>query len=1830
MQAKDLADWLVEKLASKTNLPRTAINVDEPLSSHGLDSEAVVALTGEISEKLGREIDPTLFYSYPTIATVSAYLCEIAPTIPSKRKAARSIATESEPVAIIGLACRFPGAPDKDRFWALLTSRQDAISDQGLARWGLGAPLSTKFDTITRGGFIDGIDSFAGEFFGIRGDEARRMDPQQRLLLEVSWDALQDAGLSIERIKGSACAVYVGISTNEYGKRQTDNLGAVGALTGTGNALSVAANRLSYAFDLRGESMAVDTACSSSLVALSLAVENLRRGGASTAIVGGVNLLLDPELSWGLSKAGMLAADGKCKTFDEAANGYVRGEGCGVVVLKKLSAAIRDRDQIYAVIKDVTVNQDGRSNGLTAPNGLAQQALVREALAAAGVEPSSVAYVEAHGTGTPLGDPIEANALASVLATAGKPIGLGSVKTNIGHLEAAAGIASIIKVALSIRNGVVPPTINFRRLNPKVNLGPLEVATVGWVLPEQSEARICGVSSFGFGGTNAHAILTGAPVDAKPPTSEDASSPSILIPLSAADEPELRAFAARLVDRLDGGAVVLADLAYTLAVRRDHQRVRAALVVADADELRSTLAGLASQRLRRSTRVPQVAMIFAGQGSQASDMTKALATAEPLAESVLRRCDEIVRQAVGWSLLETLENDPAILRDTSRLQPCLVAYGAMLVELYRSRGLIPNIVIGHSVGEIPAAYAAGALSLEKAIMLACRRGAVMADGFGRGAMLALQISAVEAERLIQPGLVELAVVNGPSEIVLSGDRRVLESIRAETMAKGHGSVWVNEDYAFHSFQMIAPAKNLERALGAFIPSDGSTKFVSTVTAMLTPGRDLDVGYWHRNIVEPVRFAEAVSTIADQVDVVIEIGARPVLQRTLREMLPTAVTVTSSAKLGVDEHRAWLTSLGCAFEQGCRLNFHSMFHRSHPMVDVPTPRLPSERYWLERGQVMAPTTDSLLGQRLDLAPTVGVQVWQSDLKLDGYPFLADHIVDGAVIVPAAAQLAIMLQAARACGLGPTIDIEDVVFRRPIVLEGHGAVLQTIARPTGKGVTLEIAVVPRDSGGGYITCCSGQAMTSPDLPRLEDVHLAVAGHPQTSNSLYADLAKRGLSYGASFQPILEVRSDRHRACGVLRANAEVRRSADAALTVMIDGGFQILAATDEGDNSLDLLIPAAIKCARFHPASAAEGTASVELHNPAVHQRRQANVIIHSTLGPLVEIEGLTLAASRTSAKTIHPPPLKTYECVWRGASVEGRGALGNLVLVCGASSLAGAVWQAATSADAHVVKIPVVPEEDSGSGFDLTCPVQWRGRLRLAAQAAPSASAVVLLVDDCVGPFPDRASQALHIGQVARAVVQAAAHAPFDSPPRLCFVSRGAVVTGLYEREINPVGSAAIGIARAAHFEAPGLNCICVDLDPASPPDLSANQLIGELDAASAESEVAYRAGQRLVRRVQSFRPAQARALTPDIFPDATYVVTGGTGALGSLAVKWLCELGAGNVLVISRNRPPDPWFADLAQHRERVTHVSVDIGNGAAVSQLIAEIPQDRPLKGIIHAAGLLEDGPLMTLSAESLTRVFEPKVDGIEALWRACSDLELDWLVLYSSAASTLGSPGQANYVAANAYLDAFGEYARGKGVRVFCCNWGPWAEQGMAQAIDGSGPLAGLSLIQPLDGMAALYWGLATGVRSALMLPFELESLIQYYPEGPGFALFEDLLADAKVNLRSAGDRLTVAQRPALETPYVEPGTALEKLIARMWCKALGVDRIGLNDNFFALGGDSVLGNQIFVEISTVLGVSISPEEAFENLTVAELVTLAEQRATDMIAEMDDATVQQLTAAS
>nr|APD71678.1 type I polyketide synthase 13 [Streptomyces sp.] len=1383
---------------------------------------------------------------------------------------------EHKRIAVVGLGCRLPGDVDSPAaLWRLLADGRDAVGNPPAGRTGSGASGahhgsvgSGNGNPMARqGGYLRDVSGFDADFFGVSGREADVLDPQHRLLLEVAWEALEHAGLPPDRLTGSSTGMYLGISYNDFYEGLAGQpLELEGSLLTNGHC--VAAGRISYLLGLHGPCVALDTACSSSLVALHLACRALGSGECDLALAGGVTLILGSRTMRSFARMGMLSPTGHCHTFDAAADGFVRGEGCGVVVLKRLADALRDGDRVLAVIRGSAVNQDGRSDGLAAPSAAAQQALFREALERAGTDQKDVGLIETHGTGTPIGDPIEFSSLAQVYGVGPDRCALGSVKTNLGHLEPASGITGLIKAVLCLQRGLVPPNLHFTEWNPAIAAEGTRffVPTRLTEWPTRSSPRLAAVSSFGYSGTNAHVVLEQAPAAAsshRPVTRPEGTTPEVfLIPAGSARVLPLAA--ERLADWLegDGSSVPLRDVAHTLALRRSAGCGRLGAVAASRHDLvralRSFAAGQAHPGLVSGAVAAGVSRrpvwVFSGQGSQWAGMGRTLLEYEPVFAAALAEADALIGAEAGFSVLDMVSRgDP--VTECSRVQPLLFAVQIALAALWRAHGVEPAAVVGHSMGEVAAAVVAGALTLADGVRVICRRSSLLTRIAGAGAMatVSLDRAPVEAEldTACATGAVSVAVLAAPGSTVVAGESREVERLVSAWESRAVPAHLIAVDVASHSPQVDPLLSDLRTALTDLAPEQPRVPFYSTVLSDPRRIPDFDAAYWCANLRRPVRFASAIAAAAaDRHHVYVEVSPHPVVTRSVTDSLPRLVenaVVLPTLRREEEELTTFRTQLAALHCAGVDVDW-SKLYLDADLSDVPFLTFDRQRHWAD----VAPFADAPAGTGGGLpgthAEVPGEQVrhyWRGDAGTAAVPWLADHRVHADPVFPGAGYCAVALTAACEVFGAPEQEIEvtDVRFLELLQLSAHTEVVTSVTVTAPDRAECEI--FGRGEDGGWVRQATAELhhVGVPPLPPTAKLTALPAQHPVALDpaSLYAGMRARGIEHGPAFTGITNLRVSRDGES--VWARVELPAAATPAPDdlrihpVLVDCCAQALVAGLIREHGQGLVLPVGVKAVRI----LGDPTTAVYCHARIVEEKTDGVIghvrLLNEAGKPVLSIDSLQLV--RHGAPGAAGVDGWFLETRWqRAARPETKGTTpqGSWLVIGEAdgSAQALAVILHMAGATADVLDSPV---GDHPLGLLKDALVD-----RWADHPGPP-DAVVLL---CAPPA-DGGDPAAHALRRTRRLLDTAraAVSGCPEPPRLFVVTRGTQTVDPAE-PADPGQSALRGVVRVLAYEHPEVRATHLDADPA---DAALHDVAAELLNAGPEDEVALRGGIRHIARL---------------------------------------------------------------------------------------------------------------------------------------------------------------------------------------------------------------------------------------------------------------------------------------------------------------------------------------------------------------------------------------------
>ncbi|MFL6124226.1 SDR family NAD(P)-dependent oxidoreductase, partial [Actinophytocola sp.] len=1755
---------------------KDAIADDRSLKDAGFDSLTAVELRNRLNTATGLRLPTTLVFDHPTVTALVAHLRALLVGQDTTAPATTNATASDEPVAIVAMSCRFPGGvASPEDLWELLAAERDAVTafptDRG---WDLDALFADDPDQpgtsyVRTAAFLDGAADFDAEFFGISPREAAAMDPQQRLLLEASWEVLERAGIDPYSLRGSQTGVFTGVDSNDYSILVHRAAASAEGYLVTGTSASVLSGRVAYTFGLEGPAMTVDTACSSSLVALHLAGQALRRGECSLALAGGVAVMATPYGFIELSRQRGLAPDGRCKPFASAADGTAWGEGVGVLLLERVSDARRNGHPVLAVLRGSAVNSDGASNGLTAPHGPSQQRVIRAALANAGLAPSDVDAVEAHGTGTRLGDPIEAQA---VLATYGqdrdRPLWLGSIKSNIGHTTGAAGVAGVIKVVQAMRHGMLPRTLHIDRPTEHVDWtsGAVSLLTGAVDWPRDGHPRRAGVSSFGISGTNAHVIVeeaeepaeqaaSGSPMPGPAssvgraaqegehrvqadspasrsttadgsPTAEPAGSPvaggasqATAVPLlvSGRTEPAMRAQAARLRDHLADHPLAASDAAATLAARSvfDH---RGAVVAHDRGQLLAGLDALANGASpdhvvsgAAAHAGANVVFVFPGQGGQWPGMGVELLDSSPVFAAKMADCERALRAFADWSLLDVVRGvtgAPGYER-IDVVQPVLFSVMVSLAEVWRSHGVTPAAVVGHSQGEIAAAHVAGALSVDDAMRVVALRSRLMGERGADGGMASVSLTEADAGELVRPwrDRLTLGAVNSPTSVVVSGYRDALEEFLAECDRRGVRARRVASSRAGHSPLMEPLRDELLELLAGIRPGIPEVPFLSTVTGEWVDSAVFDPAYWYRNVREPVQFARATGELLRSGHrIFLETSAHPVLTPVIEDSIHAAdadAVALGTLRRDNGGPPQLLKALAEAWVHGAPVDWAPVITGGR-LVDLPTYAFQHARFWLDApaasGDVSAAGLHTahhpLLGATVDVVD--GDLLFTGRLSRNSHPWLADHAVRGSVLLPGTAFVELAVRAGDEVGRGR---VTELTLGAPLPLPAHAAVVLQVkvSQPDADG-RRPFGVHSRvDGPDAAWTCHATGLLGHAGEPSFDLTAWPPAGaDPVDLDGFYPALAEDGIEYGPVFRGLHAAWVRDREVFAEVRLPEAVTPDGFGLHPALLDAALHAAGLTGDAR-----AVPFTWSGVELHASGAA--ALRVRLHigadgaGPRHPADQHGETVISVDSLVLRPIEAADLGAAHRHESL--------YELAWT-AIVPPDGPADDI-----------ATW--------------LVEETDPHAAAH-------RALARLQEALAEDRRLAVLVRADDLAAAPVR------------------------------------------------------GLVRSAQSEHPD-RFVLIDVDRDGVPPRLVRSAV-----ATGEPQLAIRGDEVFLPRV---RRAQAAPGTP-LRTDGTVLITGGTGTLGGLVARHLVTRhGIRRLVLVSRTGRGGDRAAELTGLGAEVTVAACDVADRDALAELLAGIDD---LAVVIHAAGTLDDAVIENLTPQRLDTVLRSKVDGARNLHELTGDL--DAFVLFSSAAGTLGSPGQGNYAAANTYLDALAAHRVAAGQPATSLAWGFWAAtSGMTgeladadrQRLNGMG-IAPL----PVDEGLALFDAAVTAGRAHL-LPMRLNtSALRAAGDVP--AVLRQLVSGTARRRVRAGDSASGLRERLAAQPAAERDRVLLDLVRTEVGGLLGyssTDAVAPRRTFKQLGFDSLAAIRLRNRLAAAVGTRLPATLVFDHPTPVEL---------------------------
>ncbi|MCC6557896.1 MAG: SDR family NAD(P)-dependent oxidoreductase [Polyangiaceae bacterium] len=1788
-----------------------AVPIDQPLRDLGLDSLMAVEARNRLSAIVGTKLRASLLFDYPTPAELADFLdAQLRGVVPAPVAAPQHAGTD-EPIAIIAMGARYPAdVRSAEDLWSLISARRDAISEfPARPGWDANAlydadPSAPGRSYVREGGFLHDAALFDPGFFRISPREATALDPQQRVLLEVAWETIERAGIVPAALERSLTGVYVGIMYEGYGA--TGGAEALEGYAVTGLTQSTASGRIAYALGLQGPALSIDTACSSSLVAVHLAMQALRRGECDLALAGGVTVMGTPAGFIEFSRQRGLASDGRCKPFSDDADGMSMSEGCGLLLLERLSDAQRNGRRILALLRGSAVNQDGKSQGFTAPNGPSQERVISQALASAGISASDVDAVEAHGTGTTIGDPIEAGALLATYGqahTADAPLYIGAAKSNIGHTAAAAGVAGIIKMVKALEHETLPPSLHADKPTRHVDWTQGHARLLPEAVPWRRGGRVrrAGVSSFGISGTNAHVILEEAPEGAQRDTAEVVAPWSVPLVVSGATEDALRANSARLADWLErggqGSRATLLHVGYSLATTRTPFRERASFPAADVATAIAGLRSLADGKVPAAgVRAPatrrRTVFVFPGQGGQHAGMCRGLLTERAFAEA-LAECDEAVRRHADLSVLGVLsapdDEQAAQLERVEVVQPVLFAVAIALARLWASYGVTPDAVMGHSQGEIAAAVVAGALSLDEGAQIVCLRGRLLEglDGHGAMASVALPADAVEA-LLARHEELSIAVVNTAESTVVAGDGARVEALLAELGAQGVFCRRIAVGYASHSPQVEPLLGAIRAGLEALRPRRGRTKLYSTVRGEALDGAELDGRYWADNLRMPVRMDRALAALGERdTTLLVEVSAHPVLVGPLG--LAGYEAVVGTLHRGEHAADAIRRSAGQVHAHGIRVDWEALYAGSGARrVELPTYAFQRQHYWLD-ANARRPIDLRDLGVEAGDHPFLstmtelddGAVVFTGSVDLSRHGWLRDHRVFDTTLAPGTAVVDLALHAAWKLGLD---GVEEVVLERPLVIEeGRARHIRLMVSAGAKGeggARRPFSLHTRESddpGATWIQHASGAlGLDRGDEPAPAAWPPPGAATEVDATALYEDAARIGLSYGPTFRALKRFWRDGHD----IYAEAELPLALASEATsfgfhpALFDSVLHAtLFAFTEGAPLTSARLPFEWRDVRLSAAGATAVRARIRRSG-----EEEVRVDFFDLTGaPVASVGGLVgRAADRRLLEASAPATVPDLYRVLAQPMVAP-------------PRVEAPAW---IELDAAAPAFDGVSEAQAASSIVV---VRWHREDGLDGASETGS--------------PRSVHEVVHRGLAWLKAWLAEARL---AETRVVWLTAGALQIADGDGPPSPALAALWGLARSFQVEHPERTLVLVDADAKAFTTLDA--VAGRLP--EGERQLAIRGGAPHALRLA---PAEADGRAAPRFDTAgTVLITGATGGLGRAVARHLVENhGVKHLMLLSRSGAGAPGSIEWAQDLERAGAVAValrscDVADRAALASVLAEIPPEHPLTAVFHLAMVLDDGLVADLTPARVDTVLRPKVDAAYHLDALTRGARLDAFVVYSGAAGIFGNAGQAHYAAANTAVDALVARRRSEGLPGLSLAWGSWDEVGFAarmkEVFRSRMQRSGLPALDPSSALGLL--DAALGRPEPLLVPIRIDRVaLRRIAAERGDAippLLHDIVRPQrrKAKTRATGTSALAARLRGLGAAEREAG-ALD-VVRGVLAVVLGLatpESVPPDRPLQELGLDSLMALEARNQLASLVGQKLPATLLFDHPTPAEI---------------------------
>ncbi len=1769
-------------------------------------------------------------------------------------------------IAIIGMACRFPGSSNSvKQFWNNLKNGKDCVTDVPGNRWSINEfyhhnkKIPGKSHSKC-GGFIDNFDEFDAPFFGVNTREAEQIDPQQRQLLEITWEAFEDADLKPCDYVRSRTGVFIGGFTLDYKILQFADTEGIGTHTAVGSMMTMLSNRISYVFDFRGPSMSIDTACSSSLVSLHEACQSLKNNECDMAVAGGMELIYTPEYYIAESKGGFLSVDGRCKTFDAQANGYVRGEGGGILILKKLDAAIKDKNNIYAVIRESMVNQDGKTVGISVPNGEAQKMLLEDVYGRAGIKPKDVQYVEVHGTGTSVGDPIEANVVAGFFGAErdsleGKCI-ISSVKANIGHLEAASGIASIIKAVCSMQENIIAPHIGMKELNPKIDIDKLSIRIPErlepW--PKDGKTKIVGVNSFGFGGTNAHVILqeyheeddvecNGTLVNPKRPK---------VLNISAKSEYSLKKMVEKYTQLMENTETSVDTICYNVATKREKHNVNITVIGDTKEELIENLYKYTSGqecsgvRCRNESKDTRIVFVFTGMGPQWYAMGRELYNTDRVFKETVCKLDKEFSKYLSWSIVDEMMLDEATSRisRTDVAQPMNFVIQVALSEMWKSMGIVPDLIIGHSVGEVAAFYVAGVYDLDEAIRISYLRSRCQYRLTGKGGMLAVGLSEEEAQKYMKgmENSVSIAAINSNTSVTMAGEISSLENIATQLEEKLIFNRFLNVNIPYHSIFMNEIKDDFLESIGELHPQKSKVSLYTTADGELSDGTNLDKWYWWKNISQAVHFSKAITRIIEAGYInFVEVGPHPVLAKSIKEIadeLKSDAIIVASLIRKQPEMRCMFQAYADLINAGCNVDLSKVYSGTFKTIKLPIYQWEHKRYWKEpmehQNKRLGLKDHPLLGYRTNSA----VPLWEAEINDYELPFVKDHRINGQGVIAGAHYIETAFQLLKSQCEKSTdniYEILDIRFLKAVFLDENNVTHISINYDKQNGLIRIFSnnVADRKTSVLNFETAVRRRQISMPVEKFDIIQLQKrCSIEMTGSKCYEVFKNAGFEYGTAFQGIKNAWIGENETLCELCSLEEIgNNDFDSVLhPSILDASFQSMILNQYKDANCiqkdDLKLPISIDRITVYRKSSARLYAHAYLLNSS-EQEIVGDITLFDDEGSVVaQIKGFT---ARTLENDNEHAVLSerdlydwSYRVEWRERNNVDDEPLLTQINECDE-------WIIFSDSNGIGEKVAEMLQ-NSGRACRLIYGKYQNKKENLNSISLEDKSAYdeicngleknihygILFMCGCDVQFYQQDTTIKDITDTKTIMLNPIRHIVNTFNERninyhMWVVTQNAVEIN-YEDKINVNQAPAFGMCRVIAQN----ECITtwganIDVDGT---EEALEMLCYDLKHLSRENEIAYRKGKRYTSRLMHIQDMSG--FVPLILDkNKYYILSGGLGSLGQITANWLVEKGACNIILLGRSKvsPENPkdeqkniFLDNLAKRGVNVKYISLDIQDENAVKEFITNLKrqENAVIGGVFHIAGVLRDELIMSMTQEQFDEVYDPKSKGAWNLSKCTWDENLDFFVTYSSAGAVVSSVGQVNYAAGNAFMDALAFYRRSIGQPGQSIGWGPWGV-GMIEEMkltDYYKNVRGMEPIYSGTGMQALERVLGQNETHVVICGTDWTKALTNYPGKP--PLFNHLDTGSEKN-KSDEDEEDILDALALKDSMEERIQRLADFFIDIVSEITYTSRelIYLDEPLNVIGVDSIIASEIRNKISEKCGITIAITDILGGLSLNKI---------------------------